>query len=154
MVERLCVFTGSAISSANRFSRRRVVEIGLGDDNSLGHRHSRDVAYHSRSVGNQVVNLDYSELVTPRALNPGELACREESNLCIGGTDPNHRAALGVTALRGDVLDYPELRPKTKIHSELGLGQTKSLHESLDGAWSVATNSSALMPAGPPQRET
>jgi len=98
-----------AVVSANRSTGTRRIEIGLADNDVLSDGDARDVARPQAAVGYGVVYNDHCQLVATRALYPRQLAVQEQANLRVGGADPDHRSALGVTALGGDVFEDSKL---------------------------------------------
>src|SRR5712671_6582299 len=86
MVERPADFVSFAIRLTDTLSRG--IEIRFCDNDSLAYAHAGDVAQLHASFGDPVIDLHDCELVTPRSIDPCQLALLKQTDLCVGRADP------------------------------------------------------------------
>src|SRR5450759_248577 len=79
------------------------VEIVLDDAYNLRWSDAKDVAGNDVSRAHRIIDDQYRQLVTPRSVNPHQLAVLEQTPARIGRVQSNEWPALGITGASGDV---------------------------------------------------
>src|SRR6266849_2264555 len=98
------------------------VEIVLDDPNNLRWGDAQDVARDDISRVYRIIDDQHCQLVTPRAVNPDELAILEQTPARVSGMQANQRSALGITGVSRDVLRNHEPGLKTLHHASSLVG--------------------------------
>src|SRR5450759_1475455 len=75
------------------------VEVVLHDAYNFCRGDAQDVAGDDVSRAHRIIDDQYRQLVTPRAVNPHELAVLEQTHARIGRVQSNERPALGTNCL-------------------------------------------------------
>src|SRR5450759_511967 len=79
------------------------VEVVLDDAYNFCRGDAQDVAGDDASRANRIIDEQYRQLVTPRAVNPHELAVLEQTPARIRGMQANEWSTLGITGATRDV---------------------------------------------------